>query len=262
MKKMKNIEKKKIGKKAAATAIAAAMTAMVMGSPIQARAAEFDPAYYAAVYADVAAAFGTDAQALYNHYIAYGQKEGRVPYAGAAAGETVDGIAGTPAASETPAASDGAINGIVPIDKLQNYKSLKKNMTDTEFQMAYNEALKIVQPLVGEGLDKAEQAVIITLALRDMVDTGVVSYSTSYPHYNDAYGYLVNHVASCAGSTRTTGLCLNMLGINYEHVHENQWCHQWCRADVDGTIFVVDPYGYTCMPEEYAYWHPLADCGN
>lgn len=58
-----------------------------------------------------------------------------------------------------------------------------------------------------------------------------------------------------------TGLCLNMLGISYEHVHENQWCHQWCRADVDGTILVAEPYAYTCMPEKYAYWHPPADCG-
>lgn len=76
---------------------------------------------------------------------------------------------------------------------------------------------------------------------------------------NDAFGYLVNHVASCAGSTRTTGLCLNMLGINYEHVNENQWTHQWCRADLDGIVWVVDPYAYTCMPEEYPYWHPLAE---
>ena len=63
-----------------------------------------------------------------------------------------------------------------------------------------------------------------------MVDDGTVAYSTDVPHYNDAYGYLVLHVASCAGCTRTTGLCLNMLGIPYEHVNENQWSHQWCRA--------------------------------
>ena len=256
---------KRFGKKFAAAAMAMAVSVMVMGNPIEAKAAEFDPVFYAAAYADVAAVFGTDAEALYNHYVTYGQKEGRIPYAGAVGGETVDGIANTAPvvteiSAEAPALTDTTVNGIVPIDKLQNYTSLKKKMTDTEFQMAYNEALKIVQPLVG--LSKDEQAVGITIALRDMVDNGLVSYSTSYPHYNDAYGYLVNHVASCAGSTRTTGLCLNMLGINYEHVHENQWCHQWCRADLDGTTWLVDPYAYTCMPEAYAYWHPLADCGQ
>ncbi len=241
---------------------AAAIITVTMQNPVQVRAAEkFDPVFYAAVYADVAAAFGTDAEALYNHYITFGQKEGRMPYAGAAGGEAVDGIADTAAVTaETSAVTDDTVNGIVTIDKLQNYTSLKKKMTDAEFQTAYNEALKIVQPLVG--LSREEQAMGIMTALRNMVDSGQVAYSTSYPHYNDAYGYLVNHVASCAGSTRTTGLCLNMLGINYEHVHENQWCHQWCRADLDGTTWVVDPYAYTCTSEAYAYWHPLADCGQ
>lgn len=245
------------------TAIATAVIIVAgSGNPIQARAAEkFDPVFYAAAYADVAAVFGTDAEALYNHYITFGQAEGRIPYAGAAAGETVDGIvAPATVAAETPTVTDATVNGIVPIDKLQNYASLKKKMTDDEFQMAYTEALKIVQPLVGMG--REEQAKGIMTTLRSMVDSGQVAYSTSYPHYSDAYGYLVNHVASCAGSTRTTGLCLNMLGINYEHVHENQWCHQWCRADLDGTTWVVDPYAYTCTAEAYAYWHPLADCGQ
>lgn len=250
--------KKHILKKITATAAAVLIIAAI-GNPIHADAAEeFDPVYYGTVYPDVAAAFGTDAEALYNHYITYGQKEGRLPYAGATGGETVTGIAGTATVStDAPSQTDVTANGIVPIEKLQNYTSLKKKMTDDEFQMAYNEALKIVQPLVG--LSKEEQAVGIMLSLRNMVDSGQVAYSTSLPHYNDAYGYLVNHVASCAGSTRTTGLCLNMLGINYEHVNENQWTHQWCRADLDGATWIVDPYAYTCMAEAYAYWHPLAE---
>ena len=66
---------------------AAAIITVTMQNPVQVRAAEkFDPVFYAAVYADVAAAFGTDAEALYNHYITFGQKEGRMPYAGAAGG--------------------------------------------------------------------------------------------------------------------------------------------------------------------------------
>lgn len=254
---MKNKILKKFLDMAAVTIIA-----VTLGNPIQVMAAEkFDPVFYAAMYADVAAVFGTDATALYNHYITFGQNEGRMPYAGAEGGEAVDGIADSTAMpTDSPTVADDTMNGIVEINKLQNYTSLKKKMTDAEFQMAYNEALKIVQPLIG--ISKEEQAVGITLALRSMVDSGQVAYSTSYPHYNDAYGYLVNHVASCAGSTRTTGLCLNMLGIPYEHVHENQWCHQWCRADLDGTTWVVDPYAYTCSAEAYAYWHPLANCGQ
>lgn len=56
--------------------------------------------------------------------------------------------------------------------------------------------------------------------------TGEVCYSTDEPHYNDPYGYFVSGVASCAGCARATGLCLDMLGIPYEHMNENQWSHQ------------------------------------
>lgn len=147
------------------------------------------------------------------------------------------------------------VDGIVAISNLANYGSLKKKMTDEEFQAAYNEALKIVQPLVG--LSREEQAKGIFSALRAMADNGTVSYSEEAPHYNDAYGYLINHTASCAGSARTTGLCLNMLGMSYEHVNENQWDHQWCRVNINGVMWIVDPYGYVCAPEPAPYAHPL-----
>ena len=38
----------------------------------------FDADYYAAVYPDVAAAFGTDKELLLQHYITFGQSEGRL----------------------------------------------------------------------------------------------------------------------------------------------------------------------------------------
>lgn len=158
-------------------------------------------------------------------------------------------------APESIPASAAPIDGIVPIKNLANYSSLKKKMTDAEFQAAYNEALKIVQPLVG--LSPEEQAKGIYSALRAMADNGTVSYSEEAPHYNDAYGYLINHAASCAGSARTTGLCLNMLGMSYEHVNENQWDHQWCRVNINGVIWIVDPYGMVCAPETAPYAHPM-----
>lgn len=78
--------------------IAAVMMALIVtGSSMSAEAARFNPAFYSAKYADVRAAFGTDATALYNHYITYGQKEGRMPDANLAGGAAVDGIAGSSA---------------------------------------------------------------------------------------------------------------------------------------------------------------------
>lgn len=83
-----------------------------------------------------------------------------------------------------------------------------------------------------------------------------MAYSTSTDHYNDPYGYLILGAASCARSARTTGLCLNMLGYSYEHVNENQWAHQWCRVNLDGTYWICDPYGLYTGPEPSAYGHP------
>ena len=142
----------------------------------------------------------------------------------------------------------------VPISQLQNLASLKKKCTDAEFQAAYQAALDVVTPLAD--LPREEQLAGIAVALRAMVDSGKVSYTTSAPHYNDPYGYFVAGVSSCAGCTRATGLCLNMLGIPYEHVNENQWSHQWCRVNVNGTYWICDAYGLYCGPEPAPYQHP------
>ena len=187
----------------------------------------FDSDYYAETYPDVKAAFGTNFDLLLKHYKEYGIKEGRKPSADATVAKPT---------------------GLVSIDKLANKKSLKKKCTDKEFQAAYDAAAKIVQPLVGKS--KVEQVNGIAKAVRSLVDSGAVRYTTSEAHYNDPYGYFVLGVGSCAGDTRATGLCLNMLGISYEHVNENQWSHQWCRVKMDdGTYWIVDPYGLYVGPE-------------
>ena len=57
----------------------------------------FDAEFYASTYPDVAAALGTDATILYQHYLLAGKAEGRLPYAGANGG----------AATTTPVATTG-----------------------------------------------------------------------------------------------------------------------------------------------------------
>ena len=56
------------------------------GMPTQASAGDFDPAYYAARYPDVAAAFGYDPTLLKMHYDLCGKLEGRFPNAAAEMG--------------------------------------------------------------------------------------------------------------------------------------------------------------------------------
>lgn len=93
MKKRENFAKKLIvGAMAAAMAFGAVEGAGMVTSPARADqedAGSFDPVYYAALYPDVAAAVGTSPEALYSHYVNFGQKEGRIPYEGATGGESV-----------------------------------------------------------------------------------------------------------------------------------------------------------------------------
>ena len=95
MKKRENFAKKLIaGAMAAAMAFGAVEGAGMVTSPARADqedAGSFDPVYYAALYPDVAAVVGTSPEALYSHYVNFGQKEGRIPYAGASRGEAVNG---------------------------------------------------------------------------------------------------------------------------------------------------------------------------
>ena len=105
MKKRENFAKKLIvGAMAAAMAFGAVEGAGMVTSPARADqedAGSFDPVYYAALYPDVAAAVGTSPEALYSHYVNFGQKEGRIPYEGAAGGASVDVTADTAADTAT-----------------------------------------------------------------------------------------------------------------------------------------------------------------
>ena len=144
-------------------------------------------------------------------------------------------------------------DGLVPIDQLANKKSLQRKATDEQLAQAYAEAAKIVSPLIN--LSTEQQLQGIATALRARFDAGM-TYSMESAHYNDPYGYLIEGSASCAGCTRATGLCLNMLGIPYEHVNENQYSHQWCRVNINGTYWICDAYGLYVGPEPAPYKHP------
>ena len=172
----------------------------------------FDAAYYAAQYPDVAAVCGNDEGALLRHYLDHGIDEGRKPSA--------DGIAGDDELSLTEA-QFSSVWSPVAINKLAHYKSLKRKCTDEEFAQAYQEALKVVTPLAL--MSREDQLYGIASALRAVVDDGSMAYSMEANHYNDPYGYFVLRTASCAGCARATALCLDILGIPYEHVNENQY---------------------------------------
>jgi len=138
----------------------------------------------------------------------------------------------------------------VPMDQLANLTSLQKRASAEELAQAYAAACGIVRFYADTPLEDQLKAITAELYSWSTV------YSMSEAHYNDPYGYFILRVASCAGAARTAGLCLNILGIPYEHVNENQNTHQWCRVNVNGVYWVVDANGGCCQPEPAPYQHP------
>lgn len=118
---------------------------------------------------------------------------------------------------------------------------------------SYKAARRIVEPLAN--LSREAQLCGISIVLRIITDNRI-TYSMSAPHYDDPYGFFILNKASCAGCTRATGLCLNMLGIPYEHINENKYSHQWTRVNIDGKYWICDAYGMYCGPEKIPYRHP------
>ena len=98
-------------------------------------------------------------------------------------------------------------------------------------------------------MSREDQLYGIASALRAVVDDGSMAYSMEANHYNDPYGYFVLRTASCAGCARATALCLDILGIPYEHVNENQYSHQWCRVPMeDGSYWICDAFWPVLRP--------------
>ena len=143
----------------------------------------------------------------------------------------------------------------VPLNQLQNYTLLHQYLTNEQLKESYDVALKIAQKVTATSLDnKLKQ---LSLLLRQYYEDNV-TYSTESPHFLDAYGFFITKQASCQGAACATGLVLNILGIDYEHINHNLWEHQWCRVNVNGTYWIVDPYGAYCGPdpEPYEFPHP------
>ena len=121
----------------------------------------------------------------------------------------------------------------------------------------YQEALAAAERLVGRYARQPLEAQLrrVYSELRAMFERGM-TYSMDDPHYADPYGYLILKRASCAGSARTAGLCLDVLGIPWEHVNPGAFTHQWARVQVGNEYWICDPYGMYVGPEPAPYKHP------
>ena len=133
--------------------------------------------------------------------------------------------------------------------------ALKKGMTDAEYKQAYDIALGIVNR--HKGKEELDMLSGIMDEINSIYNSG--THSEKDAHYNNVYGVFVLKRASCAGVTRAVCLCMTILGISYEHVNENQWTHQWCRAFVksENAYYILDAQGGYMGEEVKPYEHPM-----
>ena len=122
------------------------------------------------------------------------------------------------------------------------YRYWRKYMSKKQFNAAYEAVRPYLEPLLEAPVQDQ------VYGAWNAVGNFGYQYTMKAKHYNDPYGLLVLGVASCAGTTRSVGFCLNLLGIDYRHAHENQWEHQWARVLVNGEWWICDGMGY-CGPE-------------
>lgn len=167
--------------------------------------------------------------------------------------ETAQSLSGSYASYTT------AGNALVPAEQLANRSLLHWNLSDEQYRQCYDVAYQLAKKYQGY---TSKREILIGLAndLRAYFDRNV-TYSTKAPHFLDAYGFFITKQASCQGGTCAVGMCLNILGIQYEHVNHNKWKHQWCRVPMgDGSYWICDAYGGPYAgPEPAPYRHPYVN---
>ena len=127
--------------------------------------------------------------------------------------------------------------GSAPMRMSQSrYRYFRKYMSQSEFDAA----LAVVRPGLEKLMNASPEDQVY--GVWELLTEEGFDYSMREKHYNDPYGLLVRHVASCAGTARTAGFCLSLLGYEYEHVHESKNDHQWVRLQVNGVWWICDPF--------------------
>ncbi|MBQ8111248.1 MAG: Ig-like domain-containing protein [Clostridia bacterium] len=145
-------------------------------------------------------------------------------------------------AADQAASNDGALPMRMTAAR---YKYFRKYMSKSEF----DQALAVIQSPLEQMLSWSVEDQVY--GVWRLAGSFGFDYSMKEKHYNDPYGVLVKGVASCAGTTRTAGFMLNLLGLEYEHVNENKYDHQWNRVNVNGVWWICDSFGGLgyCGPE-------------
>lgn len=215
----------------------------------------FDAEFYAATYPDVVQAFGTDEAALYNHYVAYGKAEGRLPYAAAPAAEPAPAPAVTPNPQKSDKTSpiiidpSGNVLFVYPVTQAaletaekthKYYTSLPEEFADFADQTAMEIAYAVLSnPNLVTDCQKINYAAQIVASYCQ----GALYATDSSKFYRSPVGVFSQTYYTCASSTRALGRVLDFMGYEWTHINENQNKHQWCVVTMDGQLGFADGMG-------------------
>lgn len=197
----------------------------------------FDAEYYANLYPDVVAVYGTEESALYEHYVTYGQNEGRSIAAPIESEITVEAAAeqpvGHPSVSEEFLSNAAAVHNYyrgVPSDKALQADAVAKQIADTVMSNPkyYSDRARV----------NAAARIVAYYC-----DNAMYNRDSGSVYYRSPAGVFVEGIYTCAGSTRALGRVLDYMGFSWEHAHEGEYEHQWCNVVMDGYFGYADGMG-------------------
>lgn len=180
----------------------------------------FDAEYYAQTYPDVVAVYGTDANALYSHYVKHGKAEGRKAVA--------DGTK-VPVTLAVP-----------PANSPHKYYT---GLTAEQAAQADAVAQSIAYNVLSGDYQTDVAKVTAAAQIVQQYTQGEIYGSDTTKYYRSPYGVFVAGVYTCAGTTRALGRVLDYMGYEWQHTNENQNKHQWCILTMDGQTGYADGMG-------------------
>ncbi len=256
----------------------------------------FDAVYYAETYPDVAAAIGSDSNALYQHYKNFGQAEGRNPVNPKLVTNT-DGFDAVYYAQNNPdvvemvgndaddlywhyitygmgegrrcSASDNGLSNpeMFPIYTVEYVKN--KNLssytagTDSVYgprlsQRELDEVAEAVTDFMNEMARQKLDVVEKVLVAHNYLARNC-SYAASWAKNgaNTAWGALIYGEAQCSGYARAMKALCDAMDVNCYYVHSDKNDHQWNMVEINGTWYVVD-----VQADASSYCYDFFLCGS
>lgn len=128
-----------------------------------------------------------------------------------------------------------------------NGTSSKKLFNNKLSESQNAQALAVAQEIANSIPKDIEEHVKVQMATSKVYEEYKnTRYTMEGPYYSQAYGVFIAKEASCAGATRALGLVLTLIGIKWEHAHEGEFHHQWCRVWMNGELGYADASAGVC----------------